>query len=122
MSAVREPRQPAEQKLVEGRLADPDRGVGVDGRKAKLVGHLFRQAGDHVFQTGVLCIETSELQCPLIYIHGPDAGLWRPRGEGEGDRAVSAAEVQQFAHSWRRRGLSQEDLGTGVHSLGGKDA
>ncbi len=62
---------------------------------------------------GVGCAQRTR---PLVDVDGNDVGVARPAGEGEGDRAGTAAEVEKIPlGGWAGR-LAQQQLGAGVEA------
>src|SRR6266581_1118855 len=117
-----EPGQPSEQQLVQRTLPDPHRRVGVDGVQASLERDLLREERGDVWRFGDLRVRPGEVERALVHVDGPDARLGRAKGEGEGDRPVTAAKVEQVARARRAWRLAKQDQGAEIDSPGAENA
>src|ERR1700730_15655610 len=106
--AGRQPGKPAKEQLMQRHLADPDRGVRVNGCEQHLGGHLVRGGSDHVGGLGGGGVGARQLESPFVDIDSPNLGGGRASRQSDGDRAVAAAEVQKVALGrWEGRLLEQ---------------
>ena len=91
----REPGQPGQQQRVQGLLADPDRRVGPDlvvaGLRVGLFGPQHPDPVGHPQRRGVV---PAQVQRPFVDVDRVDGRARAVQGDGQGDRAVAAAEVQ----------------------------
>jgi len=123
--------EPAGEQRVERRLADANRGIGVDGvetdvgGQAGLDGCVRVACNDGVDRrgSGGRRVGYAQAHRPLVHVDGPDGGLGGPSGQGDGDGAVAAPEVEQVGGPLRRRRpVEQQVLRTGIDSVAGEHA
>src|SRR6266699_1918233 len=116
-----EPRQPAQEQLVERGLADPHRRVGVDGREADAGWNLIGQARGDVRGSCRARVGPRQLERSLVDVHGPNPRLRRLPRHGARDRPIAGAEVEEVAGQRRLGGLFEELDGAKVDAPGAED-
>src|SRR5690606_41106904 len=89
--------EPGEEEVVQGGLDDADRGIGPDGVEPERGVELVSQAEPYIVKAGGFGIALSERHRPLVHVHTENRRLGRPGRHGEGDGAISAAEVEKVA-------------------------
>src|ERR1700694_572123 len=74
-----------------------------------MVRHLVRRACGDVWNGGPSSVRPCQLESPLVDINRPDLGTRRLASEGDRDRPIAAAEVQDVSPRGRRRRLPKQD-------------
>ena len=100
---------PGEQQLVEPLLAEPDRRVGVHGGEPDAAWDRVRLGGDDIARACTLGVARAEVERAAVDIHCPDPRVRVAERHGDGDRAVSAADVDDLARRDRRAGFGAGD-------------
>src|ERR1700694_3496807 len=103
---------------MERGLADTDGRVRIDGGKAHMLRDLFGGRDGHVGDAGRGSVRDGQLQGTLVNVDRPHIRLGRLTGEGDGDRAVAAAEVKDLAALRWMRSLFEQDQSPQVDTSG----
>src|SRR5580704_3549177 len=115
-----QPPDPDEEQLVERLLAEPDRRVGVDGGELDAAGDGVRFGGDDVACARTLCVARTQVEGAAVDVNRPDPGVRVAQCHGDGDCAVSTADVDHLTRGDRRQ-ASEQEIGTEIEVTVRKD-
>lgn len=115
--------QPAQQDLVEGLLAHPDRWVAENPVDDEIVRDVV---GAHdmnpVGGADQFCVLHGESPCPLVHIYRPDLGVRCSPGGDAGDRAPATADIENDSIvSGQRWCFEQQKIGADIEFVGRED-
>jgi hypothetical protein len=122
MSAGGEPPEPVEQQLVQGLLADADRRVRPDRGESHLGGDIVRMSDHDVGETVAACVGGAQTPGPGIHVDRPDGRRGGPAGHRQGDRARTAAEIEEVTGCGERECGAQQHRRGRVEVAVGEDA
>jgi peptide deformylase len=121
MAAGRQPGQPRGEQSVQLGLSDPDGRVRPDPGETQILVDVFGLHGADVVETEPGCVLGAQGEGALVHIDRPHRGRRRPCGQGDGDGAVPAAEVEQVPPGGRVWCIEQQIAGPGIDLVGRED-
>lgn len=114
--------QPERDQLVQRPLADADRGIRPDAVDRNRRIELGGIDDPYVVETSSGGVLGAQAPGPSVRLDGPHGCVGIPVRQGESDRSVACADVDEVTIAGLGRwALEQEQLGAGVDSVGGED-
>lgn len=115
--------QPTTQELIQRNLADADRRVAIHTVHDQILGYIFGCAYDDIAEPEADRVGVAEFAGTLVDVDRPNPGIGIAAPKDAGDGSVTAADIDEFLRSGRRRrSVHEEQLGAWVDAAGSENA
>src|SRR5688500_13446835 len=96
-SIVGQASEPAQEKVMQRGLADPDWRIRPDPAEAHVRWHVLGRGDPNVLQSVRSRVGPNQVEGPLIDVDRPDLGRRGAHGESQRHRAVATPEIEEWS-------------------------